>query len=162
MNLPAPRQDKAAAWAVLEDFYRWQLLQGESARRGAHHCKILAFFVDIYLPRRFGPDDPVEVLLGLTGDQVDEYLGVWYPLEADFASPDDLQEQVAAFRRFARFLAAGGRYRGEEWALADLARRVRRVTRYRGRLERWRKIRVSMLPPGEFEKRCAAWLREDW
>jgi hypothetical protein len=162
MNLPAPRHHKSTAWELLDDFYRWQLRRGESARQGAHFCKILAFFIDIYLPRRFGPTDLATILLGLTGDQVDEYLGVWYPMEAEFASPGDLQEQVAAFRRFARFLEDEGRYSGDDAALADLARRVRRVTRFRRRLESWRSIRAVPRPPDEFEGQCAAWLREDW
>jgi|GEM_PF-3657446 len=162
MNLPAPRPQDGHVWSLLEEMYRWLLSRGESRRRGGEICKNLAFFVDFYLPRRCPDTSPDTVLKTLIPDLLDEYLGVWYPLEADFASSDNLRLQLRAFRRLIRFLADTGRYAGAARDLAELARRTRRPARYLHRLHRWRTIRDAALPPAEFEERCAAWLREAW
>ncbi|MBN2431453.1 MAG: hypothetical protein JXQ27_08250 [Acidobacteria bacterium] len=162
MNLPPPRPDDGKVWELLEDMYRWLRRHGESRRRGGEICKHLAFFVDFYLPRRFPESTPDTVLKMLTPDLLDEYLGVWYPMEAEFASPENLREQLRAFHRLAGFLEDTHRYAGASADLAELARRTRRMSRYIRRLDRWRSLRKSAVAPAEFEQACAAWLREEW
>jgi len=155
--------DRSLDWKLLERFYQWLTEVGHSPLEGGTYCKNLAYFLEIFLIKVYLKENNVFVPMdAVTLKLIDDYLGYWYPMEAPFASAQDLKIQLTSFCLFTVFLRETSCYHGPVTELEHLDTTLCNTSRYLNRLKGWQTIVTEKSQDSHWTKQKQAWLEESW
>ncbi len=141
-------------WSLIEDFYRWLLDKNFSLFQSGIYCKYIATFFDLFMKKFFyGEVD----LKDISKEILREYLGYWYPMNATFASVDDIKMQIESFKMFCEFLE---RIKNAKMDMAFLF--LENEDRIVNRFKSYMKIKRDCIDFSKFEEDLKEWLMEEW